>query len=291
MSGSSTVAVLGLGVMGARVADRLVDAGFALAVWNRTSGGDAERRLVDGGARRADTPADAARGADVVLVCVRDDEASEAVWADVAPALGERAVGVELSTVTPGRVAAEARRLGDRFLAAPMLGSRPQVEAGQLVLLAAGPESTFARARGVLDAIAGTVRRVGDDPAAAATLKLAVNALLAVQLAATGEALALAREAGIDERAAGELLAALPTASPVVQRSMPRILDDDRAPLFTLELAEKDLRYAGARHGAGALVQAAARVARAAVDAGHGEDDVIALARAPQEARTGIEPV
>jgi 3-hydroxyisobutyrate dehydrogenase-like beta-hydroxyacid dehydrogenase len=278
-----SIAVLGLGAMGSRVAARLVDAGHEVAVWNRTKGAAAP--LQTRGAQVHPDPSLAVADAELVLVCVRDDAASADVWAAAQSALSDGVPRVDLSTITPQQAQRLASSLGPSFLAAPMIGSRPQIEAGQLTLLVGGPSDTLERVRGVLEDIAGSVHHVGD-AADAARLKLAVNGLFAAQLAVAGELLEILRAADSDVAAAAALLESLPVTSPVLARSLPRILQGDAAPNFPLDLVAKDLDYLiqqAGDHGTPVLDAVLQRVR-----ARGPKDDIIALATAASSASAPI---
>jgi 3-hydroxyisobutyrate dehydrogenase-like beta-hydroxyacid dehydrogenase len=248
------VAILGLGAMGRRVATRLLVGGHRIAAWNRSV---AELS----GAAIHSEPAQAVAGACAVLVCVRDDEASEAVWSAAAPALEPHVPLIDLSTITPKQSRRLASRSGQRFLAAPMIGSRPQIEAGRLTLLVGGPVATLERARPLLDAVAGSVIHVGD-AGDAACLKLAANGLLAAQLAAAGEVLEMLRQSGVDVPAAATVLGALPVASPVLAAALPR-LGGALPSNFPLDLVDKDLGYVLAQTARAPVLEATRARARA----------------------------
>jgi 3-hydroxyisobutyrate dehydrogenase len=235
-----SIAVLGLGAMSSRVAARLLDAGHEVAVWNRTQ--SAAAPLQTRGAQAHPDPSLAVADAEHVFVCVRDDAASADIWAAAQSTLSDRVPRVDLSTITPQHAQRLASSLGRSFLAAPMIGSRPQIEAGQLTLLVGGASETLERVRGVLEDIAGAVHHVGD-VADAARLKLAVNGLFAAQLAVAGELLDILRAADGDLPAAAALLESLPVTSPALARSLPRVLERDTAPNFPLDLVAKDLDY------------------------------------------------
>ncbi|MEM9801970.1 MAG: NAD(P)-dependent oxidoreductase [Planctomycetota bacterium] len=240
------VAVLGLGGMGSRMAGRILGAGHDVTVWNRS----AERAagLVERGASRAATPREAASGADVVLSMVRDDDASRGVWLGADGAAGglrAGAIALEASTVTPNWIAELARAvesMGAALLEAPVVGSRPQADAGSLITLAAGPRNVFERARSVLDATSGKVVHVGELGHGAAA-KLAVNALFASQVSAAAEAIQMLRSCGIaDDRWVG-LLTDLPIVSPPLAQAIQGIARGRFDPAFPVELVEKDLAY------------------------------------------------
>lgn len=271
LSTARPVTVLGLGAMGRRVASRLVEHGVPVRVWNRTA-------TTAGlpGAVTAASLGEAVTGAAAVLVCVRDDAASRAVWHAAAPSLRDDAWRVDLSTVSPAHARHLADLLGARFLEAPMVGSLPQVDAGQLRLLVGGDAGALDVLRPLLEMVAGRVDHVGP-VGHAAVLKLAVNGLLATQLLVLGELLDVLRRSEVDLGAAAELLASLPVTSPALARSLPRVLAGDTTPAFPLELAAKDLRYLRAAAGSSQLLA----VVGDAVDraARHdGTRDVVALA-------------
>ncbi len=249
------IAVLGLGAMGRRVAMRLLAAGHGVTAWNRSA------TLLDGAVMQRD-PAQAAATAGVVLVCVRDDEASESVWSDASAGLRPDATLIDLSTITPKHARRLAARFGERFLAAPMLGSRPQIEAGRLALLVGGAGETLERVRPLLDAVAGSVVHVGD-AGAAACLKLAANGLLVAQLAAAGELLEMLRDGGVDVYAAAGVLGSLPVTSPVLAAALVRVGGGDLPPNFPLDLVDKDLGYLLAQTAEAPVLEAARRRVRA----------------------------
>jgi 3-hydroxyisobutyrate dehydrogenase len=278
-----SIAVLGLGAMGSRLAARLLDAGHEVAVWNRTQ--SAAASLQARGARVHPDPSLAVADAELVLVCVRDDPASADVWAAAQSALSVGVPRVDLSTITPQQAQRLASSLGPSFLAAPMIGSRSQIEAGQLTLLVGGPSDTLKRVRGVLEDFAGAVHHVGD-PAAAARLKLAVNGLFAAQLAVAGELLDILRMADGDVPAAAALLESLPVTSPVLARSLPRILQGDTAPNFPLDLVAKDLDYLIQQAGDQGMPVLDAVLQR--VRARDSTEDIVALATAASSASAPI---
>ena len=288
----TTIAVLGLGAMGARMARRLLDAGHAVTVWNRDPArADA---LVAAGARRAHTAREAATGAAVVLSMVRDDEASRDTWlgADGGAAgdgalagLAADAVAIESSTVTPAWIATLARHVtarGATLLDAPVVGSRPQAEAGQLVHLVGGDAPVLARVAPVLAALGGAVHHVGAS-GSGATMKLVVNALFATQVAAVAELLALGAAGGVPRARAVEILGALAVTSPAAKGAMTLMEAGVDAPQFPIALVEKDLAYAlalaapDAAMASAPLTAATHAVFAAAAAAGLGERNITAV--------------
>ena len=229
------------------MAARLLDAGHAVTVYNRTA--ERAEPLRERGATVARSPRQAAAASSVVLAMVRDDEASRSLWSGPDGALfglREGAVAVECSTLTPGRVrewAERVRATGARPVEAPVVGSRPQAEAGGLGILVGAEEEDVAHVRPALDVLGAAVLRIGA-PGDAAVMKLAVNALFALQVAGVAELLAFARRSGIDAGRAAEVLGNLPVTSPSAKGAMDAMLAEQFAPLFPIHLVQKDLRYA-----------------------------------------------
>jgi len=278
-----TIAFLGMGAMGERMARRLLDAGHALRIYNRSAARTAP--LVAAGASAFATPREAASGADVVIAMVTDDQASRTVWlapeSGAASGLAPEAIAIECSTLTPGWIH-ELGAAVPRLLDAPLLGSRPQAEAGALAFLVGGEGELLERARPLLSLMGGAIHHVGAR-GTGAMLKLAVNALFGVQVAALGELLGALARAGLDPAHTVEILGTLPVTSPAVRAAAGLVIAGRDAPLFPIDLVAKDFRYAvamAAGRGAELPVSAAAgeqfERARAA---GLGDRNIHAVAR------------
>jgi 3-hydroxyisobutyrate dehydrogenase len=278
------VAFLGLGIMGAGMAARLLSAGFDVALWNRSA--DKAAPLVALGGRLAATPAQAAQGARIVVAMLADDTVSRAVWRGPDGALSAMeagAVAVECSTLTGawvGELAALASAQGVAFLEAPVTGSRDQAAQGTLRFLLGGDEGAIAAARPALDAMGSASVHLGP-VGSAATVKLANNFLCGLQAAGLAEAIALFEKSGLDvERAFGILVEGAP-GSPLVKGVGRRMLDRAYTPHFLVPLMAKDLAYAqaalagvGIRSG---LAEAARARFTAADEAGQGQRDMAAI--------------
>ncbi len=279
------IAVLGLGAMGARMAANLLKAGFDVTVWNRTpSTADA---LVAAGATCAATPKEAAQNADFVMAMVRDDAASREVWLDeeVGALAGMKpgAIAIESSTLTPQWIRELGAALESRdveLLEAPVSGSRPQAEAAQLVYLLGGDAQTVARCEHVLKAMGSSLQHVGA-LGSGALVKLATNALMGVQITALAELIGLLKHAGADVPRALEALSATPAWSAVAQRNAGLMLGGNFAPLFPVELIEKDFGYALGVDATQTLptLDAAREVFRAAIERGWGKDNMTGVVR------------
>jgi 3-hydroxyisobutyrate dehydrogenase-like beta-hydroxyacid dehydrogenase len=237
----STVAVIGLGGMGSRIARRLLEADHHLVVWNRTPAKGAE--LVDLGAESADSPADAARRAEVVLTMLANPQALHAVTEGpdgVAAGADDSVTVIEMSTVGPAAVRRLASVLPPEtgLLDAPVLGSLPEVESGALAIFIGGPAELAERWTPLLSTL-GSPLHVGPLGAGAAA-KLVVNATLFGTLGVLGEALALAQGLGLSREAAFTVLGKSPLAAQLERRR--ESLESGEYPFrFSLSLARKDV--------------------------------------------------
>jgi 3-hydroxyisobutyrate dehydrogenase len=281
------VAVLGLGAMGSRMARNLLAAGHTVAVWNRTPA--VCLPLAEAGAALADSPRAAAAGADFVIAMLRDDVASQAVWLhpDTGALAGMRpgAIAIESSTLTIGfmrHLAAQVATAGFAFLDAPVAGSRPQAEAAQLIYLVGGDASVLAQADPVLRAMGNTIHYAGSAGNGAA-IKLAVNTLLGVQVAAMAEIIGLFEKTGLDPARATDILTSTPVCSPAAKGAAASMLAGTFAPMFPAALAEKDFGYtiaAAAAVGAAMPIAESTRAVLAtAITGGFGPDHLTGVVR------------
>ncbi|MHB9118123.1 MAG: NAD(P)-dependent oxidoreductase [Burkholderiales bacterium] len=281
------IAVLGLGAMGSRLAGNLLDAGYRVNVYNRTA--RHSLALEAKGAIPAASPREACMQADIVIGMVTDDEASRQLWTHAESGaihgLRKGAVAVESSTLSPAWVRELSGAIGQRgahFLDAPVLGSRPQAEAHQLVYLVGGEATALAEAREVLAANSAAIHHVG--PAGAgATLKLAVNALFGIQVAALGEILAILGGAGMDIAQTVELLGGFPVTSPALKRIASLMATRSFTPNFPIHLVEKDFRYFVAMASKGLGNQSLSSLAHdiyiQAIQEGYGNDDIAGISQ------------
>jgi 3-hydroxyisobutyrate dehydrogenase len=275
------IAFLGLGVMGAGMARRLLAANFPLTVYNRDPAKSAP--LAAAGARVAESPRAAAKDADVVISMLADDEAARAVWLGKTGAVRgapRGAVLIESSTVSMAwieKLSAAAARRGCVLLDCPVTGSKPQAAAGELLFLAGGDAAALERVQPVLAAMGRKVEHVGPS-GSGALLKLVNNFLCGVQTASLAEGLSIVERAGLDRAKALEILTTGSPGSPILRTFSARMAARTYEPNFLLRLMAKDLRYAkkeGARRQVPMTTATAAlKVFEAAIAAGHGEQDV-----------------
>jgi 3-hydroxyisobutyrate dehydrogenase-like beta-hydroxyacid dehydrogenase len=273
------VAFVGLGAMGRRMARRLVDAGNELTVWNRTP--ERAEPLVAAGASLAASPADAARGAEVVFVMVADPPALADVAdgeSGIAAALAAGAALVQMSTVGIAATARLAAGLpaGAALLDAPVLGSLAEAESGALRIFAGGDADVFERLEPLLSVLGDPVH-VGAVGAGSAA-KLVANSTLFSVLAALGESIAVADRLGLDRRVTFDVLSRTPLGSQA-ERRRPSLESGDYPTRFALALALKDANLvAEASEGLDLRVLDAARSWLAdALAAGFGDSDYSAV--------------
>jgi 3-hydroxyisobutyrate dehydrogenase len=280
---STTVAVLGTGIIGSAVARNLIRNGFAVSVWNRTRA--KAEQLRDGGAHVASTPADAVRGADVILTTLNDGPRVLEAMTVAAPAARAGAVWAQLSTVGIDALrplVALAQERGLRFVDSPVQGTKQPAEQGQLILLAAGAPDARAAVQPVFDAIGKRTLWVAEtaEDGAASRLKLVLNSWVFALTHGIGEALALAKGLDVDPEHFLDVVTGGPTDNGYFQLKSAAIAGDDYTPSFSVVNAEKDARLvAEASEAAGIRSDVAIagwqRFKRAIAD-GHGDKDMAA---------------
>lgn len=280
------VALLGTGIMGTGMARNIAAAGLPLTVWNRTR--ERAEALADV-ATVAGSPAEAVRGADVVVVMLMDADAVLDVLQQAEPGLRDGVVVVQTSTIGPEgtrRVAAWAAEHGAELLDAPVLGTKGPAEQGKLVVLVSGPAAARESARPVFEAV-GARAVEQDEAGAGSALKLACNNLVTTLVEGIAESLVLARALGVDPHLVLEAVRGGAMDAPYVQLKGTAMLDDaldDAA--FPLAGAAKDTRLiVEAATAAGVHLEVAEAVQRrfaAAVEAGQGGADLAATFRAPR---------
>ncbi len=244
---SLKIAFLGLGAMGSRMALNLVKAGFTVTVWNRSA--TKAEPLAAAGASIAGSPKAAAEGADVVFSMVTDNASARSVWLDPSTGalngLKRGSIAVEVSTVTPAWIKEldhAVKVKGAALLDAPVAGSRPQAEAGQLVFMVGGAAEALEKVKPTLAPLAANVMHVGEI-GQGAVLKLAVNTLFAAQLESVAELLGFLSRNGFEAEQAAALLANFPIVAAPIAGAAKMMAAKNTAPLFTIDLIEKDLSY------------------------------------------------
>jgi 3-hydroxyisobutyrate dehydrogenase-like beta-hydroxyacid dehydrogenase len=237
------VAFLGLGIMGRPMASNLVKAGHQVTVWNRTGGKDVE------GANIAASPADAARDAEIIWMCVSDTKAVENVMfgpQGVHESLTAGQVIADSSTISPSATRQFAERVhakGAQWVDAPVTGSKAGAETGTLIFIVGGDESAIEKLKPLFAAMGKKFFRMGETAKGQAA-KLVMNLQIAMIYEGFAEALTLATKLGVDAEALVPLIQASMVNSGVVEYKAPFVLKRDFSPNFPLRLMRKDLRLA-----------------------------------------------
>jgi 3-hydroxyisobutyrate dehydrogenase-like beta-hydroxyacid dehydrogenase len=238
------IGFVGLGMMGSRMATRLMEAGHTLSGYNRTKARAEE--LLKRGMLWADTPRQAALGADVVFTNVRDSEALAEVTLGedgVLAGLNRGQIYIDMSTVNPSlirQLAEQAAQKGAFMLDAPVSGSKLTLEQGKLNIMVAGDETTFERVKTILEAIGPNVMYVGESGQAMA-LKLAINISIITQLVSFAEGVVLAERAGVPRQKAVEVMLNSAIASPALKYRGPFVDQMPEEAWFDVDMAQKDM--------------------------------------------------
>jgi 3-hydroxyisobutyrate dehydrogenase len=286
------VALIGLGTMGRGMALQLLKAGLPLIVFNRTV--DRAKSLIELGASMAASPRDAAKNADMVIGIVADDDASRSVWLGPEGALNGAKPGtllIESSTLSTRwieQLASEAADRGCQFLDAPVTGSKPQAESGQLVFMVGGDPVVLDRARPVLEVMSREIVHFGP-VGSGIKVKLLNNLLIGIQVASLAEMLALAERTGIDAERAARFISNGAPGSPMVKLAVQRIVAHDFTPNFSVRLMAKDLAYAISEaelfSAGSSMARAAKRIFETGLEAGLADKDLCSIIQVLRENR------
>lgn len=289
MSEGPTVAVLGTGIMGAPMARCMLEAGLEVRAWNRTR--ERAEPLAGAGAEVATTPAEATRGAGVVVTILADGPAVREVMIERGglEAMSPDAVWLQMSTVgvdhceALGRAASEA---GVGYVDAPVIGTKKPAEDGALIVLASGPRELELRCKPVLDAVGKRTIWCGE-AGAGSRLKLVVNNWIVGLVAALGESVALAEALEVDPAVFLDAIAGGPIGPPYADLKGKAMIAREMPASFPLRLALKDARLvieaARARGLDPALAETVAARFAKAVEQGHGDEDMAAVYYAARE--------
>jgi 3-hydroxyisobutyrate dehydrogenase-like beta-hydroxyacid dehydrogenase len=258
-STKAKIGLIGLGLMGRPMGLNLLKAGHPLTVWNRTASRADE--LVAAGATLAKSPREAAAGADVLITMVSDPPALEEVlWGSKAnrgdagvsqgdaalPALKSGSIYIDSSTVSPDlarKIAAACAGKGVRFLDAPVTGGDWGAKKGELVFMIGGEAETLKAVEPILGVMGKRWFLLGPN-GAGQTIKLAMNSILALQVEALAEALALVTAAGLKGEGLIEVMQSSMARSGVLDVKAPNLLKGEYAPSFPLRLMYKDISLA-----------------------------------------------
>jgi 3-hydroxyisobutyrate dehydrogenase-like beta-hydroxyacid dehydrogenase len=291
------IGVIGLGIIGRGVSENLRRKGFQVFVWNRTP------RPVP---NFVGSPAELAEICDCVQIFVSDDEALLQTVRRLSEKLTPKHVVLAHSTVAPDsmRAAAEiVEHRGARFVEAPFTGSKAAAEKGELVYYVAGNEAALRDARSILEASGKEIIQIGQIGQATA-IKIATNMITAASVQAAAEALALIQASGLPLQKFVEAMQANASHSTTLAMKIPKMIERDFEPHFSVKHMLKDIRIAtrlGLSHDLELAVAAAARdQLLEQIEQGHGDDDYSAVARkylpktepaGPEETQTTDEKV
>jgi len=281
------ISILGTGAMGSRLANKLIERGFSVTIFNRTK--SRALTLIDAGAVFKSTPAEAVENADIVISMLTDDGAARKVWLDektgAINGLKSDAIAIESSTLSINcinELAKIFKDMGNEFLDAPVVGSRPQAEAGALVFLLGGSSAAVKFVKPVLSNVSSSFFHLGE-VGSATKMKLAVNAFFGVQVSAYSEILGVMQKSSVNFTQVIELFNHLPVTSPVLQVIGNLIAENNFDPLFPIDLVEKDFRYMLEMNETGddilPVVSAAYNAFKQAIDNGFGELNIAGVSK------------
>ena len=238
------IGLIGLGLMGRPMGMNLLKAGHSLKVWNRTASRADE--LVAAGAKLAKSPQEAAAASDFLLTMVSDPPALEEVlWGrnGAIQGLKRGSIYVDSSTISPSlarKIAAACAERGTEFLDAPVTGGDWGARKGELVFMVGGEESTLKKAEPILRVMGKKLFHLGPN-GAGQTIKLAMNGILALQVGAMAEALAVVKRAGLVEEQLIEVMQSSMARSGLLDLKAPLMVKGEYKPSFPLRLMHKDL--------------------------------------------------
>jgi 3-hydroxyisobutyrate dehydrogenase len=276
------VAVVGSGIMGSAMARNLISAGLPTTVWDRSK--SATDPLSKAGASVAASVVEAVRRAQVVITMLPTAEIVSTTLLDdgVSDAFAPGAVLAQMGTIgLPGTtelISSFAKLRPDvMFVDAPVSGSKGPAESGQLLILASGPPEARPLVAPAFDAIGRKTVWLGE-AGQGTRMKLVVNAYMSVLIEGVAEALVLARRLGIDAAQLAEAIEGGPLDAPIADAKLHKMEKGDFAPEFPLEWALKDVNLAidSADDGSLPILAALSAQWQAAVDAGHGREDISA---------------
>lgn len=237
-----TLGFIGLGLMGAPMATRLIEAGYTVRIFNRTQ--EKCIPLISKGAQSAPSPAGVAEYAEIVFTMLTNDDALRNASVQIQSTLRKGGVHVDCSTVSPALTLSLEHAYaesGRYFLHTPVLGSIPQATDGSLLLFVGGSDAAFQKAESVLAVVGKKVWRF---PKAeqASSMKLIMNSFIAGMIATLSQALVYADKSGVDGETVLDVLNSSALNTPMYQTKGRSIQDGNFSPRFFLENLLKDTR-------------------------------------------------
>jgi 2-hydroxy-3-oxopropionate reductase len=241
------IGFIGLGIMGKPMAKNLLKAGYNLVVYDINA--DPLKELVHAGAKAGDSPEDVAARSEVIITMLPNSpEVKEVVLGDKGVIFGAKsgAVLIDMSSIAPlvsQEISEKLQQKGVTMLDAPVSGGEPKAIEGTLAIMVGGPQKTFDEVKGILEVMGASVRRVGEIGSGNIT-KLANQIIVALNIAAMGEAMVLATKAGVDPEEVYQAIRGGLAGSTVLDAKMPLVLKGNFKPGFRIELHIKDLMNA-----------------------------------------------
>ncbi len=239
------IGFIGLGAMGMGMAKSLLRAGFTVQGYDINPA--AVAAFSEGGGHGASTVAQAASGADVLIVVVLNaDQVTDVLFGkgNAVQALPKGSVVLVCSTVSPTfaqQTSSKLAELGLLMLDTPISGGTARAAEGKLSMMIAGPDAVIAQAQPVLDALAANIYRMGTEPGMGSTMKLVNQILAGSHIALAAEAMAFGVRAGLDPQQIYEVISNSAGASFMFQNRVPHMLDNDYTPHSAVEIWVKDL--------------------------------------------------
>jgi 3-hydroxyisobutyrate dehydrogenase-like beta-hydroxyacid dehydrogenase len=273
------IAFLGTGLLGSGLAEAAAKRGDSVVVWNRTT--DKARALEQFGARVADTPSDAVRGAERVHLVLKDDQVVEEVIAALRPGLDAKTIIVDHTTTQPKLTAARAKRLngeGVRYIHCPVFIGPAAARQAQGTILASGPRPLFDAIQPALSKMAERVEYLGERPDFAAVIKISGNAVIIGLSGVVADVLAIGDGAGLTPDETMKVFGMLNVPAMLSGRAR-NMAAGNFAPSFELTMARKDVRLmleTAVDHPTPVLSGIADRMDEL-IDAGHGDEDLAVI--------------
>jgi len=239
------IGFIGIGLMGRHMAQHLLDAGYALTIWNRTE--DKAQELLASGAQWADSPKMVARSSDVVITMVTDSTASEQVSCGpdgILAGASEGLILIDMGSIAPEMsrsIAQRAREKGVWMLDAPVTGNPKVAKAAKLGIMVGGPRETFESCQQIFEILAAKIVYVGHENGMGTTLKLINNLILGVAIEAVSEAMVLTAKVGIDPQKVIDITSVGGARTGAMETRGSRMIQRDFSPGFSTDNMYKDL--------------------------------------------------
>jgi len=239
------IGFIGIGLMGRHMAQHLLDAGYALTIWNRTE--EKAQELLAAGAQWADSPKMVARSSDVVITMVTDSNASEQVSCGpggILEGASEGLILIDMGSIAPEMsrsIAQRARAKGVGMLDAPVTGNPKVAKAAKLGIMVGGPKETYERCQQIFEILAAKIVYVGNENGMGTTLKLINNLILGVAIEAVSEAMVLTAKVGIDPQKVIDITSVGGARTGAMETRGSRMIQRDFSPGFSTDNMYKDL--------------------------------------------------